>query len=381
MEHERPAAPETTAEATAPPARRDPSLWPIVAVLAAVVLVLTVALVALRARDDRPRAEVGDVFGQPTSQDPLPHLGQVLLPWARTQVGAGEVREELPEILGSEPTVRAPEGGSFVRVEVDLEEDFQIPLSAVAAPYVQETEVVLRADGRDYPLSGPGGIVLDPNGPYGQGGSIWVAVEGEPTDLEVHVTVDGSTQVVDASDGSVDAGRASDLAGLPTPEELRASEGTPCGPPQRLDDTGLEVTYRPSLECRVQLTMRTPYVDGLGWAEDGREFFVVHVIRPRRVSLSSGSGDETDYWDTRTEIRARLGDSEPLVPLADVNTINAGGLSDPDNPSQAVFDIAAGEPVDDLTLDLVVAARLGEPFVSERRDVRFRWTVEGGELG
>ena len=38
----------------------------------------------------------------------------------------------------------------YALAEVDLEEDFQIPLSAVGAPYVQETEVVLRADGAEW---------------------------------------------------------------------------------------------------------------------------------------------------------------------------------------------------------------------------------------
>ena len=359
---------------------RRRSLWPVVAALAVVVAALAATLVVLKAQDPRPRAAVGEVLDHPFQEDPLPHAGQVLLPWARVQVAAGEPRQELPEVLGAPSPLQAPDGGSFVRVDVSLEEDFALPLAAVATPYSQETEVVLRADGRDYPLSGRGGLVLDPGLPGPQGGSRWVAVAGEPSDLEVRVTVDGETQTVDASDGSVDAGRAADLARLPSPDEVRASEGSPCGKPRRLDDSGLSVTYRPSLQCRVQLVLRLPYVDGLGWAEEGREFVVVHVVRPRRVSLTTGPQDRS--WDTDLTFTARLGESEPVGPGVGVNELNQGALAfqDPEDPQQFVFDVAQGE-TGDLTFDLVGQARRGEPFVTERRPVHFRWRVDAGEVG
>ena len=380
MEHDTSVQPLAPVE---PQVLSQRSLWPFVALMAAIVLALSVALVVVRAQDGRPRAEAGDVFDHPFQEDPLPHRGEVLLPWARTQVGAGEPRTELPDVLGAAPTVRAPDGGSFVRVEVALEEDYAIPLTALASPYVEQSEVVLRADGRDYPLSVPGGLVLDPNGPIGQDGGRWIAVEGEPTDLEVRVTVDGVTQVVDAADGSVDAGQAADLAELPSAEELQDAQATRCGEPRRLDTTQLTVTYRPALKCRVQLSLRTPYVDGVGWAQPGREFLVVHVIRPRDLSLSTGRGDATQFWDSELRFVARIGDADPVAPWVDVNALNQGTftLQDPDDPGQVVFDVARGEPIGDLTLDLVARARLGEPFVTERREARFRWTVPGGELG
>ncbi|WP_193607345.1 hypothetical protein [Nocardioides lijunqiniae] len=388
MDHESSVAPVAEAEPTAPAAaptlgRRRRSLWPLVAALTVVVVALAVALVVVRSvDDDRPRAAVGQLFDSPFQQDDLADYGEVLLPWARTKTGAGDVREELPDLLGAAANVRAPEGGRFVRVEVKLEKDYQIPLSAIARPYAQETEVVLRADGRDYPVTGRGGLVLDPNGPLQQGGGRWVAVEGDPTDLEVRVTVDGVTQVVDASDGSVEAGQAVDLAELPSQEEIRDAPDTPCGAPRRLDDSEVRVDYRPGLECRVQFTLRTPYVDGLGWAEEGREFLIVHVVRPHRLSLVSGRGDDTTYWDDELELSARLGDAQPLRPAGNVNQLNAGFLSiqDPDDPDQLVFDVARGEPVADLTIDYRGEATDGEPFVSERRPVHFQWTIAGGDL-
>ncbi|WP_134742200.1 hypothetical protein [Nocardioides sp. 503] len=391
MDHESSVEPDAAAEPTEPtePARPAPpwteprSLWPLVAVLAVVVLGLSVALVVVRTgEDDRPRAEVGQLFDVPFEEDALPHYGEVLLPWARTKAGAGSTREELPDLVGAEANVRAPEGGRFVRVEVKLEEDYIIPLSSIGRPYSQETEVVLRADGRDYPVSGRDGLVLDPNGPLQQGGAVWVAVDGDPSDLEVRVTVDGVTQVVDASDGSVENGPAARLGELPSQDELRAMPSIPCGTPERLDDSGIRVDYRPGLKCLVQLTLRTPYVDGLGWADEGREFLVVHVVRPRRLSLVSGRGDAATFWDDDLQFSALLGDAEPLRPAANVNDLNAGflSISDPDDPDQFVFDVAVGEPTPGLTFDYEGQAIDGEPFVQERRPLHFQWTISGGDL-
>lgn len=360
---------------------RQRTMWSVAAILAAVVAVLAVTLGVLRAQDGRPRADAGDVFDAGYQEEPVALRGQVLLPWGRVQVGADDPRAELPDILGAAPTVRAPEGGSFIRVEVELEDDYAIPLATVRPDYTQETDVVLRAGDRDYPLMVPGGLVLGPDEPYFEaGGDFWVAVEGEPTDLEVRVTVDGVTQVVDASDGSVDAGRAADLADLPAPDRLRQSTVTPCGKPQRLDDSGIIVTYRPQLECRVNFALRTPYVDGIGWAASGREFLVVQVVRPSRLSLASVAGPS---WEGRPRFSARLGDADPVVPPATVSSLHQDGLTfqDPDDPDQLVFAVGKGEPLGDLDLALVVEATRGAPFVKERRELRFHWTIPGGELG
>lgn len=351
------------------------------AVSAVVVAALAVVLVVLKNQDDRPHAEVGDVFGHPTATDPLPHRGEVLLPWARLQVGAGEPRQELPDLFGAQSNVQAPEDGSFVQVEASLADDYQVPMAALAAPYTQQIEVVLRADGRDYPLTGPGGLTLDPNGPLPQGGTRWVAVEGEPTDLEVRVTVDGLTQVVDASDGSVEAGRAADLADLRAPDALSNTKPVRCGTVRRLDRAAPHVEYPRTLSCKVTLALRTPYVDGIGWAKPGREFLVVHVVRPQIVDVATGSGSDLEFWDARVRLTARLDGGTPVGGPVEVNSLTQGPLtiSDPDNPEQVVFDVPQG-PVGDLTLGLDVRARRGAPFVTERQRLRFRWTVPGRRL-
>lgn len=357
------------------PSRR--SLWPVVAVLAVVVVALAVALVVIRSQDGRPRAAVGQVFADPSDSESLPHLGEVLLPWARTEVGAGDVREELPDLEGAEPNVRAPDGGSFVRVEMDLANDYPVPYAAVGLPFAAQIDVVLHADGRDYPVPE---VAIDPDQSVDQGGSRWVAVDGEPGDLEVRVTVDGVTQVVDASDGSVDAGQAADLARLAADDVLAPAPSTRCGAPRRLDTTNIYPSYRPDLTCKVGPVLRMPYVDGLGWAEPGREFVVLQVVRPRELQLASGRGTDKEFWISDVDVTVRLGGADPVAPPVRANHLGTGSIVDPEDPDQEVFDVAAGEPLGDLTVEVVAAARIGEPFVTARRDVTFRWTIAGGEL-
>jgi hypothetical protein len=297
------------------------------------------------------------------------------------QIGVGEPQPALPDLLGAEPNVRAPAGGSFVRVDVTLVEGGRLPLAAVAAPFAQETEVVLRAAGRDYLVNGPGGIVVDPNGLFDRGGSRWVAVDGTPRDLEVRVTVDGVTQVV-AADGSVDAGRATELEALPSLDEVAATEPRPCGPVRRLDDTDLRNDYRAGLRCQVQLALRTTYVDGIGWAEPGREFLVVHLVLPTRVRFTTGRGDATQFWNSEMRFETTVGGAGPVAGPVDVNSLNAGsfGIQDPETPEQVVFDVPLGDETGELVVGLVAAAQPTDPFDDTRREVRYQWTVAGTEL-
>jgi hypothetical protein len=371
---------ERPAEPSAPSAR--PALLALTGA-AALVAALVVTLVVVVRHDDRPAAAVGAVYDPVSQQDPLPHPAEVLLPWARVEVGAEGPHAELPDLLGGEANVRAPEGGSFVRVDVDLPKDYLQPFVATSSLFTGETDVVLRADGREYPLNGPDGLGIDVTGPYDQGGTRWVAVEGEPTDLEVLVTVDGVTQVVDAADGSVDTGDAAALSDVPTSADLEGFQAIGCGRPRRLDDSGLTFRYPERLPCRVDLVLRTPYVDGLGWAEEGRQFLMVQVAPDNRVvSVARGGGDDAVLWDERDlRLEATLG-GESALSQAYTNSLNQGALAlaDVDNPQQFVFDVADGQPLGDLDVTFSVDAVLGEPYLTDRETVQVRWVVPGEEL-
>lgn len=171
--------------------------------LAVVVLALAIALVVVRHQDGRPRAEVGARLHQERQEEPLDHSAEVVVPWARLEVGVERPREELPDIAGGPANLRAPDDGSFVRVQVHVAEE--APAAGVQDP--MPVDLVLRADGRDYPLTVVGGLVLDPEALTEQGGEVWVAVEGQPEDLEVRLSVGDEIHVV-RPDGTVETGRS-----------------------------------------------------------------------------------------------------------------------------------------------------------------------------
>src|SRR3546814_10620572 len=96
----------------------------------------------------------------------------------------------------------------------------------------------------------------------------------------------GQTQVVSA-DGSVARGRTADGERAPTYEKVRAFKHVPCSTPRAVGSSPLQIGYPDELACLVTLVSRTPYVDGLGWAEPGREFLLVEVKMPRSEEHTS----------------------------------------------------------------------------------------------
>ncbi len=289
-----------------------------------------------------------------------------------------EPQDDLPDLLGARPNVQAPEDGSFVRVEVNAKESF--PLTVISARYVSEVELVLRADGTDYPLSGRGGIVLDPAGTNPRSEDRWVAVQGHPEDLSVVVRLDGEEQVVDASDGSVDPGRFVDLAGLPTiQEQFQNRTSFSCGRFTRLDDSPITLPYPQYVDCRVAQVMRTPYVDGLGWAEPGREFLAVQIERPNQIDVTVDDGAPTDtYYSSTLAISGKLNGRPSLAAPAGMKALGQYVLG-PEG-TQLVFDVAKDRPAGDLTVTTRIRARGQIGFTIRTERAAIRWTVPGRKL-
>lgn len=359
-----------------------PSWWWLVATTAsgavlALALALTVATMA-EGDDPRPRAVAGDVLDPPYSHEPLPVSGRVVLPWQHLDVAVGTPQGQLPDIGGDPADIGPPEDGAFVRVDARPALDGQIPLVATSRPLQSEVEVVLRADGVEYPLSGGGGLELDPNDPVsGTGGTRWVAVPGEPTDLEVAVLVDGQEQTVHA-DGTVTARRAAGLKNLPrgatTPEDP-----IPCGPVRRDDDSPLRVDPEDEPDCHLTSVLRTPFVDGLGWAPAGREYLMVAVSHDEDFRVEGPDGAR---WEETHQLGASLGGVRPVDGPRNLNALNRGTLAvqDPEDPDQLVFEVPAGGPDQDLAIDLTVEAAPQDPFVSDRDQMQLEWTVPAWRL-
>lgn len=361
-----------------------PSWWRVVATLAVgtvIALVLALAVTTLgEGGDPRPVADVGHVYDHPFAEDELPHAGEVSLPWERIEVAVGTPQRELPTILNDAVDVAPPEGGSFVRVDARAAEPAQLAFAATGRPLQVGVEVVLRADGAEYPLSGPGGLRFDPNDAFvGSTGSRWVAVPGRPSELEVAVLVDGEEQTVHA-DGTVSAGRATGLTELPTLSSTSRPDEVACGPTRRTDHSSLRLPEGlDDLACTVKATFRTPYVDGVGWAPEGREYLVVVAAHDDVPAVDGPAGERWNATDTLT---GRLDGAEPVVAPVDVNAVNAGTLAfqDPDDPRKLVFEVAETGSTGDLVLRLDVDARPDDPAASGHERMRLESTVPEEDL-
>lgn len=360
-----------------------PSWWALVTTLAsgtALALLLALGMATMsEAGETRPRAEVGDVLTHPYADEVEGKTATVLLPWQQVQVSVGPVREELPEFSGAPSDVAAPEGGRFVRVEVRPVTDTQPSYFVTDRQRRTSAELVLSVDGTDHPLDSDSGLALDPGDAESlRGGTRWVAVEGDPSDLELRVITDGQVQSV-RPDGSVRRGRAADLDEVPPAEELQGVEDEDCGPAERIDETGLELD---GADCAITLAARTPFVDGLGWAESRHEYLVVHIARRDYLDIDDRAGDGR-LSARAPRLDARLGSARAVSGPVDVNELNRGTLAiqSVDDPQQFVFEVPVGTSPGDLTVSLDVEAEPRDPFATgDAEQVRLEWRVPAGDL-
>jgi len=266
-----------------------------------VVLLATLAVVAVTTRDDRPRAAPGEQVDPQRSRLPG-HDADLELVGGPVSVTVSETFEELPWCCEDDARapVRPPDGGTFVGVAVEPDPTLAPPGSGI--PVVELNEVpaptyalVVRGPGGeedDYPLNGLATTT---------GGSTWVAVDGRPAaeDVTLQVTEDGVTQVVHPSEGQVARG---DAAGLY--EDLADPTRHPCGrvaAPStfRLGGGGV---------CSLE-TWATPYLPGVGWADASEEatgpgphgWLVVSVDRPSPGPLERRAGSFPYFTELATE--------------------------------------------------------------------------------
>ncbi|WP_067433549.1 hypothetical protein [Nocardioides jensenii] len=347
-----------------------------------VVIAIAVGIAIVRQIDDRPRAEPGAVFLNPDTQNPLPNAGTVVFPWARLSVATAAPRDELPDGLRESTGVRAPEGGSFVRVQ--LTDLGTIAFAESSRPYLADVDVLLRANGADHTLSGPDGLDLDRAGLPDTRNDVWVAVEGHPQDLAVVVRIGGEEQVVDTSDGSADLGRAADLAALPSAEDQQAKGDSTfdCGSFVRTDDQRFAVRDAESGECRVADAQRTPYVGDLGWAEPGREFVVVTVLLPLRREFDIPAQSPTKVWHamavrTSATLGGQPDDATPVDTWAR-GTDDGGRFGT--QATQFIFEVPRAKATGDLTVTTRYRARGHGPFAAKNLRADLAWTIAARKL-
>lgn len=348
------------------------------------LLVIALAVAVWVTRDDpdeRPRATVGALFQREDLTRPLGQGSEAILPWATLEVAA-ESTDSLPDLGGGRANVQAPEDGGFVQVQVHSDPFARPGWVATTWPYANRTEIVLRADDRDYPLTGTNGFELAPdNTPRGRQVR-WVAVEGHPEHLSIVIRLDGEEQVVNIDDGSVELGRA---AALKTAGSTRRTEGSSafrCGRWVRTDDSPLRTPRGQHVECRVSDVTRTPYADGLGWAEPGHEFLAVTLEVPQSLSvLVAGQPWKAitlAHYMEKLSFSARLDGEPSLTDSGSDHQLSNRIVGKRDD--RFVFDVVEGEDVGDLTFVTHVDARPNVGFDDPPDTLRLRWTIPGRKL-
>jgi hypothetical protein len=320
-------------------------------------------------RDDRPRADVGQVV--PAADGTVEGArSTVAIPWARLDVVVAEPSRGLPSTRVAGTDLRAPRGGSFVGISVDLAEDRLIPMPRTATAGPRPAGFTLLADGRRYPVTG----LMDGGAPalFGEI-AVHLAVEGSPEHLELEVTFDGESQTVDPRGDADRPGRFAELAGVP-----RDFPAKSCGQamwPRRFGVANAAPT------CTIRWAARVPYVAGLGWAAPGRAWLAVtaETTPPQRVRWSPETGaPATEYGvDVIGPAPAtfQLGGQRPaaVIQLNDVLL-----FKDPGRPQQAIFTVAAGPSPAPVTVTRQVHTfPAGDPVAGAPRNpvVPVTWRV------
>jgi hypothetical protein len=273
--------------------------------------------------------------------------------------------------------VQEPDDGTFVPVQVVADRDRLIPVYVDSPGFEGRAELTLLDGGRRYPITHvPGGFRLDPATADNKGPQRYLAVEGSPDDWSLEVEYDGVTWVVDLSDGSTEPGPQDRLLDMPTLDEQQEQRALRCGTPVWTRGYRPEERYNNPV-CRVIHQQRVPYVDGLGWAEPGREFLVVHV-QSREPGHATGPGG-AHYLVRSPDLSYRLDGQEPLA-VAEVNELGGpGALQQFYDPDQAIFDVAVD---DERPVLQVRQSYLGEASnVGDRQgpriDIDWRLALEG----
>lgn len=355
--------------------------WTLIAAVAAgTAVLLAVALavtIAGRLGEDRPRASVGEII-LPPDHEPVPSdAGTVDLPWGSVSVSVGDVTDEVPEALEGRSAVAPPDGGSFVRVTLQptQKKEGPPPFVHTGKPWQSRAEVVLTADDEEYRIDGRDGLEVTPDSPTPKGGhSRWVAVDGDPSDLSVTVTVDGEEQVIEA-DGSVSRGKAAALDDVPS--QLRKGTSSACGSVKQSGSPTMSVQPSDMPECTLDASVRTPFVDGLGWAAKGKEYLVVQVSYDHRVDVTS-KDDVARVIDTR--LTARLDGVLPEGRVTDGGPV-LGTSAMHGSMETVIFEVPVEESNSTLSLRLDFEGTPEDPFVSEKPERgRLTWTIPGEEL-
>lgn len=350
------------------PTRRWTPAWIVAAVALLLVLLVAVGTQVLAAGSPAPEARSGQTIEQGGDYDGS--SVDVELPFATMGLTIGEPRATLLDDPDG-TVLRPPPDGSFVPLTWGFDDDAsRLRPIPVAGPGVDiaDVELAVVVDGERYPVRVDGARTI---GIAPRGGAlllgdstVQVAVPGDPEVFDVVVTYDGQEQVVTYGRGEAvvtDEGAFAPYRDLPqTEREVKVPAQLPDGFRVRSGGGRGGLT--------VHWVARLPYIAGLGWAPDGRAWFVVTLTRAPLYGVVADTPRGVAEYDADMSVgewpRATtfaLDGETPVVPAIDVNEV-AGPLTfqDVDGPRMLVFDVA--RTADPAALEIVARPASGTPY-------------------
>lgn len=272
--------------------------------------------------------KAGTLISETASEALVGRTAEVRIPWGSLQVTISEPIEE------TEDGRRAGHDASLVGVQVALDgpEDLLVA-DRLPDGGLQDPTFTLVADEEEYLLEGLTGWVED-NEIAQVARRQYVAVKGEPSQISLRVGFDGVDQVVDALTGDVDRDAAEPLYELGF-----ASGAQPCGDPlwsPGASDVGENVTT-----CVVTSAAQRPYVAGLGWAPEGKNWMVVTVLTGAPTEFEGPDGTYEVDDSTSTYLLDAQGPEESFA-LNDA--LPVGAAEDASDPQVVIFEVDPDRP-------------------------------------
>ena len=300
-------------------------IWPLALVLVIAVLAGGGVWLSQREQDG---LKAGTLISETASEALVGRTAEVRVPWGSLRVTVSEPIEQ------TEDGKQAGPGASLVGVQVALDgpEDLLVA-DRLPGGAMQDPTFTLVADEEEYLLEGLTGWV--------EGHEIaqvarrqYVALKGEPAEISLRVGYDGVDQVVDGLTGDVDRDAAEPLY------ELGFANGAqPCGDPlwsPGASDVGDNVTT-----CVVTSSAQRPYVAGLGWAPEGRNWMVVTVLTGAPTAFEGPDGTYEVADATSTYL---LDARAPEESFALNDALPTGAAEDTNDPQVLVFEVDPDRP-------------------------------------
>ncbi|WP_310526337.1 hypothetical protein [Nocardioides sp.] len=272
--------------------------------------------------------KAGTLVSETASEALVGRTAEVRVPWGTLQVTVSE------PIAETEDGKQAGRGASLVGVQVALDgpEDLLVA-DRLPGGALQDPTFTLVADEQEYLLEGLAGWVED-NEIAQVARRQYVAVKGEPEQISLRVGYDGVDQVVDGLTGDLDRDAAKPLYELGF-----ASGAQPCADPlwsPGASDVGENVTT-----CLVTSSAQRPYVAGLGWAPEGKNWMVVTVLTGAPTEFEGPDGTYEVAESTSTYLLDAQGPEESFA-LNDA--LPAGAGEDANDPQVVIFEVDPDRP-------------------------------------